>query len=238
MAGSRTEEYIELYKRLETDIREIYGLRNEASAVSWFRNQVGYAKKYSRELRYCSDVRNLLQHGERFEDYQLDDGYLVVPSEKMVATLRSVVEWVERIPRASEMGVATGQLCRAGMGDRILPIMRTMIEKSYTYVPILVDGRVAGVFSANTLLARVIDEGIGFDEDDTFAEIEDLLSLDAYDSEAFEFVSVDTSATEIIDLFETLPNGSKRLGAVFVTNNGDRNQRLLGMITAWDVASM
>jgi CBS domain-containing protein len=124
------------------------------------------------------------------------------------------------------------------MGDRILPIMRTMIEKSYTYVPILVDGRVAGVFSANTLLARVIDEGIGFDEDDTFAEIEDLLSLDAYDSEAFEFVSVDTSATEIIDLFETLPNSTKRLGAVFVTNNGDRNQRLLGMITAWDVASM
>lgn len=237
MEDTRAKTYIDLFKRLEMDIRVKYNLENEDSAVTWFRKNVNYAKRKGNELRYCADVRNLLQHGQEYEDYDLDDKYLVTPSDAIIRTLQEYIDWFESIPTTDKLGIKKADICAAGFDDHILPVIRTMAEESYTCVPILKDGRVEGVFSENTLMRYVLAEEVGFDENDVFSQIESLLRLDANDSETYKFVGVSEPATVVIDMFQDALKHQQRLNAVFVTNTGKSREKLLGMITSWDMAA-
>ena len=241
MEADNRSRFLDLYSRLETDIKAIYGLSDDDGPVDWLAKRGGarrggnasYFDQMRQELFYCKDVRNVLAHKPR-----LNDDYLVQPNEALIKILQSAVDRLESIPSADQIKTNTGDLCRATMEDQILPKMRIMAEENYTYVPILENGRVKGVFSASALLSHVIDEGIvGFDEGDTFGQIESYLSLDAYDSESFRFVAVDLPAPRIAEMFQDSLGEPKRLGAVFVTNSGSAKEALLGMITSWDLVS-
>ena len=54
-------------------------------------------------------------------------------------------------------------------------------------------------------------------------------------NEYFEFVSANTNAFLIKKWFTEAVKNRKRLGAVFVTTNGQQDGKLLGIITAWDL---
>ena len=44
-------------------------------------------------------------------------------------------------------------------------------------------------------------------------------------------------APNIAELFQRARTQSKRLGVVFVTAHGKQSERLLGLLTAWDMAA-
>lgn len=233
MERNLTTEFLDLYKMLEEAIRNKYGDEVGTSPVAWLaRNDQG-VRGMREELNYCREVRNILQHRRR-----LEDGYAVVPSEGMVETLRETVAKVERIPSAYDLCVKVRDICSAGPHDRMLPVMRAMAEGGYTHVPIMEDGRVVGAFSENTLLSYLIaDEIVEVGEDATLDRVEGLLPLDAHTSETFAFVGRDTLAPDVVALFKDALRRSERLGAVFVTTSGRPTERLLGMLTSWDMAA-
>ncbi len=68
----------------------------------------------------------------------------------------------------------------------------------------------------------------------TVFEIMESCDLNAAHTETFEFVRPTTTQDELVDLFLTVPTATTRVGAVFVTASGNRNDRLQGMITPWD----
>ena len=185
------------------------------------------------ELTCCREVRNFLAHNAG-----VNDGYAVVPSEGMVETLRATLEKVEGIPSALDLSVRVPDICSAGPHDRMLPVMRAMADGGFTHVPIMEDGRVVGVFSENTLLAHIIaDEIVEVGEDATLDGVADLLPLDVHSSETFAFVGRDVLAPDVVALFQDALRRSERLGAVFVTQSGRSCERLLGMLTSWDMAA-
>ena len=137
-----------------------------------------------------------------------------------------------------ERRMQTRDIYAASMGDCIRPAMREMAEKVFTHVPILEDGRVVGVFSENTLLAYMNTSNIVvISENDTFEKVRDFLPLDRHVSEKFAFVSRGTIATEVVKLFQDSLAQRVRLGMVFVTEHGEPDEELLGIITAWDMAA-
>lgn len=233
MADKATVEFIDLYNRLETVIRGMYDVPEETGAVAWLvRNERGF-QRYRDELNYCREVRNLLQHNER-----LAGDYAVIPSQAMLESLRSTLAKVEGMPKSRDLCVKVRDIYSVHMDSCIVPALREMRSKSYTHIPILSEGRVIGAFSENTLLSYLIDnEIIGFSEDDTFAMVGDLLPLDKHESEVFAFVSSDMLATDIAELFQEHLRRSERLGMIFVTAHGRSSERLLGVITSWDMAA-
>jgi len=62
------------------------------------------------------------------------------------------------------------------------------------------------------------------------------LSLDCEKSEGFRFMSADATVAEAASLFKESLKRHSRLGAVFVTEDGKRSQKLLGLLTVWDIA--
>lgn len=230
--NERTREYLDLYSRLEKAIRDRYPVPSGEGALAWLaRNDRDY-RNIKDELDYCREVRNFLQHNEL-----VNDDYAIIPSEGMVQTMRNILSRVAEIPKAIHICTRTRQLYSVSLQDCIRPAMRTMARNSYTHVPILQDGRVVGVFSENTLVAHMnTDEVVEITEEDTFEKMKGLLPLDKHVGETFRFVSEGLLATEIAEMFLDALKRRERLCMVFVTANGKQREKLLGIITAWDMA--
>ena len=231
--SSQTDLFLEEYKRLEYIAVERYGFPADGSAVLRLEQRREF-RTLRAELDYCREVRNLLQHKPK-----LDGFYAVEPSEQMVQLLRDTIEIVENPPKARTIAIPREKVYFRTEDDFVCPAMREMLNKSYTDVPIMNNGVVTGVFSENTLLSYLVDEELPMIEDTTtFADLRKYVPLENHQSEAFAFVSVNATVADVQALFEENRSDQKRLGMVFLTENGKPQEKLLGIITAWDLAGV
>ena len=185
------------------------------------------------ELDYCREVRNVLQHRQR-----LDGEFAVFPSKGMLGTLERIVERIERLPSAFDICTKVEDLFSVGPHDGLLAVMLSMAGRGHSQVPVLRDRRVVGVLSERTLVTYLMTNEDGeVGEDDTLDLVADLIPLDAHGSETYAFVARDALATDVAAMFQDALRRKERLCAVFVTQTGDQSERILGMLTAWDMAS-
>ncbi len=111
-----------------------------------------------------------------------------------------------------------------------------MKEKSFTHIPILEDGYVKGVFSENTIFSSIIrDKIIEIDESTKFSEYEEFLPPEKHQTETIVFEPKNMMKTELNIVFAKARKNQERIGMVLVTQKGKPNERLLGIITAWDL---
>lgn len=231
--NSKTELFLDKYKKLEAIVSAQYNLSNSESAVSYLERRAEY-RGIKRELAYCREVRNLLTHNPK-----VGKRYAVEPSDEMIALLDQTIERVGNPQKAKHICIPIGKVSCRTMDDYVRPAMVDMNEHVYTHIPIMKDGVVVGVFSENTLLSYLIDDEIvSIDNDVKFSHIAKYLPLDQHRAESFRFVSQETLVSEIEDIFADAVKKADRIGLIFVTNSGRKMEKLLGIISAWDVAGI
>ena len=94
-------------------------------------------------------------------------------------------------------------------------------------------------FFTNILLQYMAaGECFRMDDSVTFSDIADYLPLEKHKAESFRFIPQDMPAAEMEDIFAQAQKAPKRLGLLFVTQNGQPTEKLLGMISAWDMAGV
>lgn len=229
----KTEEFLNKYRELESIAAAEYDLDESDSAVAFLMRRPEF-QSIKRELDYCKDVRNLLSHNPK-----INDSYAVEPSEEMLHTLDSVIRRVREPKRAKHIMVPRKKVLCRDMDDPVKPAMVRMNEQLFTHVPIMKDGVVVGVFSENTLLRYLIDDPLArIDDQMRFLDIEKYLPLEQHRAESFRFVAQNALASDIEELFAQATRKHDRIGLVFVTANGKPTERLLGIISAWDVAGV
>ena len=232
MTADNTVTFLDLYNRLERLIRERYHLSRDGGAIAWLLNRDKAPRALRDELDYCREVRNFLQHNER-----IDGSYAVIPSDAMLDVLRTTLERFGAMGCAEDVCTRRDQLSVATFDDALLDVLRNMADHGYAHVPVLEDGRVAGVLSEGTLLAYLVEHSSSsISEAATLAEIKQLLDLDAHEQGRFAFVARTMPADDVAELFQTSLREAHRLAMVFVTEHGTSDERLLGIITAWDLA--
>ena len=98
------------------------------------------------------------------------------------------------------------------------------------------ENKLVGIFSENTLLDIVrLETGILIDEKTNFSSIKESLKIDNHSMESFEFISRRKNIYDVEDLFKNYFSSHKRVGCVYITENGRKEENILGMLTAWDV---
>lgn len=229
----KTELFLDKYRELEAVASARYDLSNWNSAVSFLERRPEY-QSIKTELAYCREVRNLLTHNPK-----IHDRYAVEPSDEMVKLLEQTVERVKNPKKAKHIWVPRERVFCRRMEDLVRPAMMEMNARVFTHIPIVKDGVVAGVFSENTLLSCLLDDGIvSVDGNTRFADIAEYLPLDRHRAESFRFVGPDTLASEIEDIFQEATERSDRIGLIFVTASGRNTEKLLGIISPWDIAGI
>lgn len=210
-----------------TDNKEISYLINKLSE----KNSI--VRKHKKELDFIRDVRNFNTHQMGIE-YK----YPICPSPEVNLLLKNIIDEIKNPPTIYNSKICIKKqlmYCRT-LEDRIYETIKKMTEKLYTYVPILEDGKLVGVFSENTLLDIVnLESGIIIDEETKFDSIKSALMIENHSMEDFVFVARNKNVYDIELLFKDYFSRNKILGCIYVTENGKRDEQILGMLTAWDV---
>lgn len=231
-AQSKADEFLDLYRQLESQIKEVFPEAGN-SPIPWLGRRREF-RHLSSELDYCREVRNLLSHRER-----IGGSYAVEPSDAMLETLRDVIEHIANPAKASHIMVGRKQVIAKNTNDLVRPAMAVMLERNFSHIPILKEEKVVGVFSETVLLRCLVEaETLSIDDEMRFRDLEQYLPLESHQSEVFRFVSRNTYASDIADMFDEADRSEDRIGMIFVTENGKASERLLGIMTAWDIATL
>lgn len=229
---NKSQEFIHLYKTLEDMLEAKY--REEGRDVSSTVYQFLCDKEsapYRLKLDLCRQVRNLLSHSA-----DVDGVSPVTPAEPLIECLKEVIEYLKRPPLAIDFGTSAQKLFKAVRTDRIAWLIKRMEEKGYSHVPVMEDDTVFGVFSVSTFFTLAKAERLkSIHEGTKLYEIERYIMMDEHMSERFLAVSPKATLSYVQSLFSERKIGEKRVAAVFITQNGTFDSKLLSYVTPWDV---
>ena len=117
-------------------------------------------------------------------------------------------------------------------------VLKIMKENNYSNVPIIDENEYAkGMFNANTLFlyANSKDEVI-IDCPKTIIEyFKPLYEMNEKSEIIYDFIGKKTNIFAVKEKFEEAKKKNKKLEALFVTETGKQNQKIIGIITPWDI---
>ena len=228
---TNADEYIQKFKELESIVKETFGL-NDWDSITNFLSKRDEYRPFREEIKYCQEVRNLLQHKQK-----IGGEYPVEPTREMINFLQQTIDSLKNRKKCGEIMVPIDRLFYRKTFDSVKGTLGKMTKIPTGHVPVLDrNGKVCGVFTAVSFLHIIADQkGEPLDSDYSFEEAEDYVSFKHHDSEVYRFVDKDLYVDELKDIFEKTYSGGKRLAMVFVTSNGKADGKLLGTISPWDV---
>ncbi|MBK5241936.1 CBS domain-containing protein [Clostridium sp.] len=191
-------------------------------------------KKYEKDLKAFGDLRNAIVHNPELKNADP----IAEPHKYIIDKYEEIVNNVKNPPTAYDsVAVKVHQLYNTTLETSAIEVMKEMAKNTYTHVPVIDNNTVIGIFSESTLLNYIANKGdVLLESDVKISEFIEYLPFDKHKSEYFDFVSKYALLTEVEELFQEELKENRRLGVVFITENGRSNQKILGIITAWDMA--
>jgi len=230
---TNADVFIDKFKVLEELLRKKFGIEDYTrSALKEIEDRSQF-RQLKDDLKYIREIRNILNHKSK-----IDGEYLVQPNIKIVDKIQYIIDYINNPPKAFSRCIKINDVCYASGKDLIFNYMQKMKEEVYTHIPILEDGVVKGVFSENTLFGALIEDELVYEKEKTTFSSPLILKysqLENHASECFTFVKKDIYLEDIKELFQNYFKNGKRLAMVFITEHGKKEEKLLGIITLWDV---
>lgn len=232
--NEQTELFLQLYKQLEFDGRRLYfpNSKENESIIGRLMN-LAQLRPFKEDLDYCRVVRNFLMHNPK-----VGGVYPIIPSNEMIALLKHCISILNNPPKAISYAVPFGNIYTTTLDDRVLEVIDIMNNFTYTYVPVVENGNLIGIFSDNIIYTYVCQKkSINIAEDTKISEFKDFIGLDEHMNEYFEFVPKSIMLYEVEELFKYnyKERRKKLLAVVYITENGRRGEKILGMLTPWDI---
>jgi len=226
---TKTSIFIDLYRELEESAKTLLNIPDGASAIFNLANHPDF-QHFKQELDYCREVRNLLSHRPKIKGQ-----FGVEPSDEMIHMLSNMLELLKNPPKAMEVAVSREKILMANLNDLVLPIMQKMKYNNFSHVPIMKNDLVIGVFSESTIFDYLADhEIIEIPKDAAFKDYLSYIGLSNHRNEEFMFVPRSILVGEIETLFQSKRH-LKRLELVFITETGKKTEKILAMISPWDL---
>ena len=220
-----TTDFFELYKSLEIWAKTEYG-EEGVKAIENHHN-----RKIQNEVKYFRSVRNILAH---------NPNGATKPLIELTDEFKSRFELLcsHLMDNISKISIPYKNIYKREMGDRIVPTIAFMKEKSFSYVPIMNGKKVWGVFSESALFNIVGDGKVELINEET-----QLFNIGKYITEytnkgVFDFVKSNSSIDDIRRKFSEATEQGRRLDVLYITSTGDSNGDLLGLVTIWDMPNL
>jgi len=228
---TNADRFIDKYKQLEEAVRLAYDLRNEDSITSCIMNKEQF-KNYREEFQYCKEVRNLLSHKKK-----VNNCFAVEPSDAMIEFLDSLIERIKNRPKCYQIQIKLKDVYWQPLNGKVRDTLGYMYQKSYRCTPILNDkGVVVGIFDTDSFLSYIAVKGIdSLSEDLRFSDIYDHICLESKKANKFIFVKSDSYADELEERIEEVLKSGVRTELAIVTSTGSKNEKMLGIITPWEI---
>ena len=231
MDKNLTEEFLDLYARLESEGRAAYFKKapENENIIGRLMN-LPQLREYKEDINYCRVVRNFLVHTPR-----VNSGYAISPAPEMIELLKRLIKEIKNPPRAIDYAIKINNMFTVNLKSNIVDVVRYMQTMGFTHVPVIENDKIYGVFSANVLYTYLSQAKEVGTFDTSLELVNDYLPLHKHTNEYFAFVSRDTTLHEVSKLFKIDVRSMKQLSAVFLTENGHSDEHILAMMTPYSI---
>lgn len=227
-----TDRFLELYRQLEREGRRAYFPNaQDKEAIMGRLMSVPELRMYKDDIDYCRVVRNFLVHTPKVKNQ-----YPIFVSNEMLQLMEEIVDRVKNPIKAIDYAIKIENMYTAQLNSNIIDVVRHMQASGFTHVPVLENGKLIGVFSGNviyTYLSTADDINLNFNS--KICDLIEYLPVYNHTNEYFAFMSADSSFHDIRQLFKIDAKSMKQLAAVFLTQTGKNNEKLLAMLTPYSI---
>jgi predicted transcriptional regulator len=184
-------------------------------------------------LKKIADLRNVITHNNTNHK----DDVIAEPFEETIDKYEKIVQNLLKPPKAFNYCVKSEQIYKATLDFAVKDILHKMTQCAFSYVPVVENNELIGIFSEHSIFAYMarIDEDIILELNQKLSTYKNFISFDSHPNERFEFISRETPFFKVQQSYHKGIVKNKRLGAVLITENGKPNQKLLGLLTPWDI---
>ena len=227
----KTDEFLDLYKVIEEKLKD-RGFKNGRSSIIMQFISTPEGRQFKEILNTCREMRNILSHNP-----DIDNEPPFIPTNAAIDALRQVADYLLAPPLAIDKAVTGDLLVCTKLSDKVKPIMHKMVSLGFSHIPVLEGGLLYGVFSISTIFSCAFkNSGIEIDDTTQIKDFSSYLKIKNHICEDFIFAPRTTTVFEAEKLLENTsgPLG-RRPAAIFITQNGSPKERILGMLTPWDL---
>ena len=223
----------ELCNKFEDLVRIKYKVKDEEGAFYILLNQKEY-KKFEKDINLIRKIRNLLSHGE----CKVEGKTAIEINENIIEKLKEIISLLENPPLIASRYIT--EMFVVDLEEKLENLIKTMNEKKISHVPVLdKDKKLVGVFSENTIFSKLSDdEIIEIGKEYKVKDYEKYIKLENHSSEYFDFIKRNEELASAQNLFNKSIKKDKKLVMLFVTENGKKTEKILGIITPWDLLDM
>ncbi len=224
-------KFLDMYRTLEKLLEDKYYQRRRyySSVVMEYINDPE-SERFREELDVCREVRNILTHSAA-----IDGQPPIMPSQPLVDSLQKIIDYLESPPLALEVCTPFSKLLTTHPNQRAMGVMQKMKDRGYSHIPVIDYGKFVGVFSVSTLFSYALENpNAGIGADSRISDFSRWLDIDNHASERFEFMPRDVGVDIARKEFDTVGSDRKRLAMIFLTENGKKGEKILGVLTPWD----
>ena len=220
----------ELCNKFEDLVRIKYKVKDEEGAFYILLNQKEY-KKFEKDINLIRKIRNLLSHGE----CKIEGKVAIEINENIIEKLKEIISLLENPPLVTSRYIS--EMFVVDLEEKLEKLIKTMNEKKISHVPVLdKDKKLVGVFSENTIFSKLSDdEIIEIGKEYQVKDYVKYIKLENHSSEYFDFIKRNEELTSAQNLFNKSIKKDKKLVMLFVTENGKKTEKILGILTPWDL---
>ncbi len=225
------EHFLEYFNEIEKHLNNKDGNSNLGFArlIGKYQDRDKIIRQYAGDLMHLKDIRNLLVH---------NNNYYAIPNEYSLEKIKNIRDRIINPPKVYPLFNSKVETVRDN--EPIIKVIKFMKERSYSQVPVVNDDNQFLDLITNNAISRWIGSlgeqkgaQILFEK----ALVKDVLDYEE-ESSVYEFISRDTLIVDVIDRFEDSQKQGKKLEAIFITNNGKKTEKLLDILTSWDLPEM
>lgn len=233
---TNAQTFLDHYAAIERYLRRLYGTREyhesflQLIAKAEPKNAV--VAYYAADLKEYGELRNAIVH----KRVPGDGAIIAEPHSFVVERMANIRNMIEHPTKAAD--VMTKPIYTVTTRDLLYPTAQIMFKNVYTHVPVYDGTAFVGVLSESAIL-RWIGQKLSSEEElhvtHTIGELANWLDQSGNKFNDYEFMPQTMIVLDVKKRFEHALADGRRLGAIFITKTGKNTEKILGMITAWDL---
>lgn len=184
-------------------------------------------KKYSDDLLQYAKLRNAMVHEKTELGF-----YIAEPHENVVKRLEQISDLLHN--RNYVLTIATKEPISYDLEDTIQDVILGMNHYNYSQYPIYDGKECVGLLRNSAIVKWLAKNIVNHIVDLKNIKVRDIITYDKIDH-PISFAPKSYTIFEIEDVFEQYHKEKKDLEMVIITENGLRNEKPLGIVTAWDL---
>ncbi len=226
MEENKAGQFLERYREIEAWVLDNLNVSDMKELETMPRY-----KSLRSNLAFCRLLRNLLSH----YDWSKAGADLVIVTDQAVRQVNNLYYSLNPLT-LMRLAIRAGQIFAPAPSDSVMTAVKLMDRNDYSYIPIVEDHQIVGVFSTKTLMRIVAERGAdALGENLTFRDIMPYIALVEESVAHYGFIDSNTTVEDVSLKFQRSRNRKVRLDVLFITHNGRSDGTLQGMITPVDL---